>query len=160
MLQIIRSFLVKVESAIAAASLLLLLVLSMVQVLARNFFDIGFPDLDVIMRYLILFVSFMGAVLATERNTHIKIDIASAFLSSEFREKLIRPLFFLSALVCLVFCWYSILYSLDEWEFVPVNEKWSVPFALVIPIGFGLLSFHFLLLGILGVDSRYKEHST
>ena len=158
MLQTIRSYLVKIESVIAAASLLLLLVLSMVQVLARNIFDTGFSDLDVVMRYLILFVGFMGAVLAVERNTHIKIDVATAFLDTAFREKLIRPLFFLSALVCMMFCWYSIQYWLGEWEFAPVNEKWSVPFALIIPIGFGLLAFHFLLLGVLGVDSRYKEN--
>ncbi|MCK4951541.1 MAG: TRAP transporter small permease subunit [Gammaproteobacteria bacterium] len=159
MLQTIRAYLIKIESVIAAASLLLLLVLSMVQLLARNFFDTGFPDLDVVMRHLILFVSFMGAVLATERSTHIKIDVATAFLSSEFCTKLIRPLFLLSAFVCMVFCWYSIQYWLGEWEFAPVNEKWSVPFALMIPVGFGLLAIHFLLLSVLGVDSRYKEHS-
>jgi len=159
LLQIIRVYLVKIESVIAAASLLLLLLLSMAQLLARNFFDTGFPDLDVIMRYLILFVSFMGAVLATERSTHIKIDIAEAFLSSDFREKLVRPLFLLSAFVCMVFFWYSIQYWLDEWEFAPVNEKWSVPFALMIPGGFGLLAVHFLFLSVLGVDPEYKEHS-
>lgn len=129
----------------------------MVQVLARNFFDMGFPELDVIMRYLVLFVIFMGATLATERSTHIKIDTVSALLSVELREKLMRPLFFLSALVCMSFCWYSILFWIDEWEFSPVNEKWSVPFALIIPTGFGLLAFHFLLLSVLGVNSRYKE---
>lgn len=157
MLENIRSYLVKIESVLAAASLLLLLLLSIVQVLARNFFDMGFPDLDVIMRYLILFVSFLGAILATERNTHIKIDIVSSLLAGELREKLMRPIFFLSALVCMAFFWYSTLFWLDEWEFAPVNEKWSAPFSLIIPIGFGLLAFHFLLLCILGVDSRYKE---
>ena len=133
----------------------------MVQVLARNFFDMGFPDLDVIMRYLSLFVIFMGATLATERCAHIKIDIVSSLLPADFSRKLARPLFFLSALVCMSFCWYSLLFWLDEWEFSSMNEKWSVPFALIIPTGFGLLAFHFLLLCFLGENSRYKdqEHS-
>ncbi len=122
-LENIRSYLVKIESVIAAASLLLLLLLSMVQVLARNFFDMGFPDLDVIMRYLILFVSFLGAILATERNTHIKIDIVSSLLREELRQKLMRPIFFLSALVCMAFFWYSTLFWLDEWEFAPVMKN-------------------------------------
>ena len=53
----IKHGLIHVEKWIASLSLLLLLVFTLVQIIARNFFDTGFPVLDIISRHLILFIT-------------------------------------------------------------------------------------------------------
>ncbi len=84
----IKHGLITFEKIIAASSLLLLLVLAVIQIIARNFFDTGFSHMEVLTRHLILFIIFMGAALVSEQNRHIKIDILTAFLSIETQEKL------------------------------------------------------------------------
>ena len=148
----IKHGLITVEKVIAASSLLLLLILAIIQIIARNFFDAGFSHMDVISRHLILFIIFMGAALVSEQNRHIKIDILTAFLSPEQQEKIIRPLLLFCAIVSGIFAWYSVGFWLDEWQYAPANERWSVYLALILPIGFFILALHLLLLTITGFE--------
>jgi len=144
--------LITFEKIIAAGSLLLLLLLAIIQIIARNFFDTGFTHMEVVTRHLILFIIFMGAALVSEQNRHIKIDVLTAYLSSEQQEKLIRPLLILCAVVSAVFTWYSVSFWLDEWQYAPANERWSVYLALILPIGFFILALHLFLLSITGFE--------
>lgn len=148
----IKHGLIIFEKVVAASSLLLLLSLAIVQVVARNFFDTGFSHMDVVSRHLILFIIFMGAALVSEQNRHIKIDILVPLLNTEQQEKLIRPLLVLCAIVCGMFAWYSVGFWLDEWQYAPSNERWSVYLALILPVGFSILSLHLLLLTITGFE--------
>lgn len=153
----LKQLLIAVEKFLAASSLLLLLSFAVIQVVARNFFDTGFPDLDIISRHLVLFIIFAGAALISEHNKHIKIDIVAVFLNPQQQQKLIRPLLFLSALVCSVFTWYAIQFWRDEWTYAPANEQWSLYLALIIPLGFFMLGLHLLLLALTGFDEELVE---
>ncbi len=148
----IKHGLIFFEKIIAASSLLLLLVMAMIQIIARNFFEISFSEMDVISRHLILFIIFMGAALVSEQNRHIKIDILTPFLSIEQQEKLIRPLLLLCAFICAVFAWYSVGFWFDEWQYAPANERWSVYLALILPVGFFIMALHLFLLTITGFE--------
>jgi len=148
----IKQGLIFFEKLIAASSLLLLLILAIFQFFARNFFDLGYSQLDMIARHLILFIIFMGAALASEKNKHIKIDILIPFLSTEQQQKLIKPIFLFSSIISAVFCWYAIIFWLDEWQYAPVNELLSVYLALILPIGFFILALHLLLLSMTGIE--------
>ncbi|MCK5697582.1 MAG: TRAP transporter small permease subunit [Gammaproteobacteria bacterium] len=148
----IKHGLIIFEKIVAASSLLLLLVLAIIQIIARNFFDMGFSQVDVISRHLILFIIFMGAALVSEQNRHIKIDILTTFLTTDQQEKLIRPLLLLSAIISLIFTWYAGVFWLDEWHYAPANERWSVYLALILPVGFFILSLHLLLLTLTGFE--------
>jgi len=153
----IKHAIVIIEKILGASSLFLLLTLSMFQLIARNFFDIAFAELDVIARHLILFIIFMGAALVSEHNKHIKIDILTPFLSEKQQRQLVRPLLFISSLVSGIFCWYSIIFWLDEWQYAPINEQWSVYLILILPIGFFILALHLLLLSITGIKTTQKN---
>ena len=148
----IKHGLIFFEKFVAAGSLLALLLMAMVQIIARNFFDTGFIHMDVISRHLILFIIFMGAALVSEQNRHIKIDILVPLLSSEQQEKLIRPLLLLCSIISAIFAWYSVGFWVDEWQYAPANERWSVYLALILPVGFSILALHLLLLTITGFE--------
>ena len=81
-LNTLRETLLRIETWLAAGSLLLLLGLALLQIVARNLFDSGVADADTLTRYLVLYVTFFGAAVAVERNKHIRIDVATALLSA------------------------------------------------------------------------------
>lgn len=151
-LHTLRAVLVRMETWLAAGSLLLLLLLALLQIVARNLFDAGFADADTLSRYLVLYVTFFGAALAVERDRHIRIDACSNLLSAAARARLYRPLRALAALVCLLFTLAAIRYWRDAWQYAPDQERWLVLVSLVLPLGFGLLCTQFALAALLGPD--------
>ncbi len=147
-----RVILMQLETWLAAGSLLLLLLLALLQILARNLFDAGFATADTLSRYLVLYVMFFGAALAVERDRHIRIDVACSFLSRATLNRLYRPMHALAALVCVFLTDAAIRYWRDAWLYAPEHERWLVLVGLVIPAGFGLLTLHYLLATWLGPD--------
>jgi len=143
---IIKEKLISIEKLIASLSLLLLLILAFSQVIMRNFFELGFANIDVISRHLVLFITFMGAALACEGHQHIKIDFINSLIQPSIKSKLTPPLLFISALICTVFFYYALQFWLDEQLYAPDNEQLALYLALIIPVGFFTLSLHFLLL--------------
>jgi len=143
---IVKEKLIFIEKFVASFSLLLLLVLAFSQVILRNFFDLGFSNIDVISRHLVLFITFMGAALACEGHQHIKIDFISSLIKSTVKKKLTSPLLLISSLICCVFSWYALQFWFDEQLYAPDNEHLALYLALIVPVGFFTLSLHFLLL--------------
>lgn len=140
------------ETGLAAASLLVLLLLALLQIVARNLFDTGFASADTLSRYLVLYVMFFGAALATAGERHIRIDVANQLLNARIRARLYRPLQALAALVCGILTVAALRYWRDAWQYAPDHERWQVLVGLIIPLGFALLSLHYLLATLLGPD--------
>ena len=154
-MRFLRSFrdrLVQLEVVLAAASLLMLLVLALVQIIARNAFDAGISQADSLARHLVHYVTFFGAALAVDRNRHIKIDVACTALSAQTLEALYRPLRAIAALVCAFFADAAIRFWRDEWLYAQDYERWQAIVSLILPVGFVLLTVHFLLAALLGPD--------
>ncbi|MCW8942324.1 MAG: TRAP transporter small permease subunit [Gammaproteobacteria bacterium] len=146
MLDRLEKNLVKVESIIAATSLFLLLALSLFQIFTRNVLDFGYAEIEIINRNLLIICGAMGAVLATSKLRHIKIDALTIFMSERKISLLRCPLALFSATVCLMMSYYAGIFVMDEWQYAPANERWALPFNFIYPFGFGLLSLHFLLI--------------
>lgn len=142
----IEKKLISIESWLAAGSLFLLLALSILQIIIRNTLEFGFPEIDIINRHLLVVCGAMGAVLATPKLRHIKIDALSFLLTNEWKRRLRIPLLIFTALVCAALCFPAIQFCLDEWQYAPANERWTLPFTLIYPVSFSLLSLHFFLL--------------
>ncbi len=151
-LSLVRDRLLQLELLLAAASLLLLLALALVQILARNAFDAGVAQADTLTRYLVLYVTFFGATLAVDRHRHIRIDVANTLLSPRTQAQLFRPLHALAALVCVFFADAAVRFWRDEWTYAQDYERWQVLVGLILPVGFVLLTLHFLLAALLGPD--------
>jgi TRAP-type C4-dicarboxylate transport system permease small subunit len=134
-----------IEAALAVLALFLMLLLAMTQLIARNFFDTGFPVADTLLRYLVLLVSFLGAVLAVGERRHIKIDVASVWVPVGWRPWLDTVFSLLSAAVCALLCWAAARFWWMGWQFAPVTEKWVAALAMILPISFALLSLEFVL---------------
>lgn len=150
----LKNILIFLEKYVAAYSLLLLLIFTLTQIIARNFFNAGFPDLEVISRHLVLYIAFSGAALISESNKHIKIDILPVFLSPRQNKLLLHPILFISSIICASFAWYALKFWLDELSYTASQDLWIVYMAFVLPAGFSILSLHFLLLSFTGIQQN------
>ena len=77
----IEQYLAKLEGAVIITMLSVMVVLAFVQVLLLNIFSFGFLWGDPFLRYLVLWVGFLGAVLATKEEKHFGVELLNRFLS-------------------------------------------------------------------------------
>lgn len=136
-----------VESGLLVLMLSSMILLAAYQVIARNFFDTGILWGDALVRVLVLWVTFIGATIASRNDEHIRIDLLTRFTGE--RSSLwfgrFRSLF--TAFIAGVFAWYS-------YEFVRLDyEDGIIAFAsvpawvceLVMPIGAALICLRYFI---------------
>ncbi len=140
----LEGLLFRIETLLAALSLAGILAISLIEIIARNIWHTGIPSASVFIQYLVLWVTFLGAVLAVQ-GRHIKIDVATVLLSDAMRRKLEIPICGFSALICAILCWAAGRFWISEWQAAAAGERWLAAMALVFPLCFGLLSLHFVL---------------
>lgn len=145
----IEQSLTRIETLVGSACLIGMLALSLTEIGARNLFHSGVPGASTLIQYLVLWVSFLGAVVAV-RERHIKIDVATHLISEAWRVKLERPIFIFCTIVCSTLFWYAARFWYDELSSVSSDEKWIASMGIIFPLSFCLLSLHFALRVIIG----------
>ncbi|MFW6242342.1 MAG: TRAP transporter small permease, partial [Thermodesulfobacteriota bacterium] len=73
-------WLYRLETALLVLMLGLMLGLSAAQILLRNFFGTGLAWADVMVRLLVLWIGLAGAMVASRKGDHIRIDVAVRYL--------------------------------------------------------------------------------
>jgi len=136
-----------VESALLVVLLATMILLAAYQVIGRNFFDTGVLWGDSLVRVLVLWVTFIGATIASRDDQHIRIDLLTRFLTDRSNAWLTRFRNLFTAAVAGLFAWYSL-------EFVMLDyQDGIVAFAAVpawvceavMPFGAALISLRYLL---------------
>ena len=140
----LEQLLFRAEGLVAVFCLAGILFLSLAEIGARNWLHTGIPGASILIQYLVLWLSFLGAVLAV-KDRHIKIDVASLLLSETWRAHLQVPIYFISAFICAILAWAAMRFWLSEWQAALPAERWIAAMSSVFPVCFTLLSLHFVL---------------
>jgi TRAP-type C4-dicarboxylate transport system permease small subunit len=139
-----------VEDAVLVIILSGMILLAAGQIVARNFFDFGFIWSDELLRMLVLWIAVAGAVAASRTDKHINIAILDRFLPSRLNDgvKIIIDLF--TAGVCAVVTWYAINFVRTSYEYgdVLLGDVPAWLLQLVLPVGFGLISWRYTLFSL------------
>jgi TRAP-type C4-dicarboxylate transport system permease small subunit len=129
--------------------------LSALQVILRNFFHTGLVWCDPFVRILVLWMAFLGALTATGRARHIRIDALGRMLPPKSGRVLGRVLAVISSIVCAILANGAYVYLREEFLF-GVSPFLGIPSWVAQSIllwGFGLLSYRFLVQAIWPVPS-------
>jgi len=143
----IERLIVKLNIAIMAVSLAAMIILGFIQIILRNFFDSGLLNIDIIVRNLVLWVGFSGAVVATSKGHHIAIGALLRFIPEKAKRTIYVIVSLATSLVCMVLSYASIKFIGFE------QESGSYLFGkfplwvseLIIPLTFVFLSYQFLI---------------
>jgi TRAP-type C4-dicarboxylate transport system permease small subunit len=124
-----------------------MILMAFFQIVLRNFFATGIDWGDSLIRYLVVWVAFIGAAIATREGKHISIDLLSRWLSGISRTGVQALTCFISAGICSLltiaavrFIWFEAQMGGRTFLNLPV---W-VP-ELIMPITFGLMALRFLV---------------
>ena len=137
----------RVEKFVIAVMLSAMILLAFLQIVLRNAFSTGISWGDPLVRYLVLWVGFIGASLATKEKKHITIEVFSWWFSANKAFYLKR----LSQLVSAIICG---LLTFAGWTFVQNEAQMGgVAFLkiptwipqMIIPITFALMTLRFLI---------------
>jgi C4-dicarboxylate transporter DctQ subunit len=132
----------KVENVLAAGSLAAAALLAIVAVLLRTFFnEIIFWSEEAII-YLVIFSTFLGAVITLRHNEHVNVDLIAAFL----KERGKRVMAVIGTLVTLVYLgavgFYAWLLVFEPRSSNTVTPALELPLWVVtlpLPIGLTLM---------------------
>jgi TRAP-type C4-dicarboxylate transport system permease small subunit len=147
-LKSVAAFFDRLEDAILVSLLTAMLVLASVQILARNFFQVGIIWGDILVRVLVLWVGLVGAMVAARRNQHISIDIVSRLLPQRVKKAANAVVNLFAAVVCGIVAYYSLrlvrLEYLDASVAFGAIPTWTLE--SIIPISFGVMALRYLVL--------------
>jgi len=139
-----------IEGTIFSLFLAGMLVLSGLQVVLRNFFHGGLLWIDPLVRTLVLWVAFLGALAATSQARHLHIDVIPRILPPKAGRIVGRILSIVAAMTCGLLANGSYSYLRDEYlygisPFLGL-PSWAVQSILLW--GFWLLTYRFLIQAI------------
>lgn len=149
------SFLEKLDKAFVVLErwlvvlfLSLIIVLAFLQILLRNIFSYGVVWLDPLIRQMVVWAGFLGACLATHQNKHITIDLLSRFLPAPWRKAMGRAIAAFVATISgfLAKASWTLLGAEKESGSVLLAHIPSWIFLIILPVAFGLICFHSLVL--------------
>lgn len=140
----------KLEDWLLILMLSVMVLLAVAQIFYRNILGDGLLWADPMLRTLVLWVALSGAVIATRTDNHIRIDFFTRYISKRFCSCLHRIVYAFSIAVCSLIAWHALRFVLDEYEYGGIAflnvPTWFT--ASIIPIGFSLMAFRYLLLFI------------
>lgn len=130
-----------------------MLLFSLLAISARKF-GTTFSWIDALLRHLVFLSAFLGGLLATGRKTHIAIDILGKYFEAQKKEKSLKILrsiiSFVSAMALIWLSWEAIGLVKVEAEYGKV-AFWGIHTKVlvsIIPAGFGLIAFRFIVISI------------
>lgn len=146
-----RKALLKIEDFILIGMLLVAIILAVVQIFLRNFFDSGVVWGDVLLRIIVLWIGMFGAMYASRNNEHINIELGLKHLSATTRPYVQAVVFIFTAMICALVAWYSVDFVISEYHLggmafakVPV---WATE--AVIPFAFTIIALRYFIATIL-----------
>jgi len=155
----------RIEKFLVAALLSVMILLAFSQIALRNILSTGISWGDPLVRYLVLWVGFIGASLATKEGKHITIEIFSRWFPGQ------RSLY-LKAISYLVSAFVCGLLTFAGWTFVQneaqmgatsfLNIPAWIP-QIIIPVTFALITLRFVFsffaaLANIFKPGNYTEH--
>ncbi|MEO1036855.1 MAG: TRAP transporter small permease [Pseudomonadota bacterium] len=137
-----------IEDAALVLVLLALIGLATTEIVLRNVFDTGLVWAPELTRLMVLWLALLGAVVASRSDRHIRIDVLARLLPPRGRlvVTLLVDVFTIGVLALL--CFHSARFVLDAYEFEDTLLE-ALPawwFQIILPIGFGLMVLHQLVL--------------
>ena len=140
--------LVWLEEALLVSLFLTLLGLGLTQIIMRNLLDSVPPDIETILRALVLWIAMMGAAVAARRRRHIVVDLLGHYLKQRARKFIGVIANTFTAAICLLLTFAGLKMLQLELSFDPVAMFGPIPRWVVqipMPLAFAVMTSQFLV---------------
>jgi len=135
----------QLEQILLVTLLSSMILIAFLQIVLRNLFSTGLAWGDMLVRNLVLWVSFIGAALATKEGKHINIDIISGFMPPLGKALMAFMTQLFSAFICGLLTFAALKFIKNEAQMGNVSflgiPAW-IP-EIILPVIFGLMALRF-----------------
>ena len=137
-----------IEKYLLSIMLMVMLFLSFLQVILRDFFNSGIGWSDLLVRYMVLWIGFMGASLATKDNRHLRIDFLHKVLPKKM-VPVVELFVCLGSMVVGSFLFYAAYQYVCSEKVAGISlfggaiPEWTL--LVIMPIGLGMITFRYLV---------------
>jgi C4-dicarboxylate transporter, DctQ subunit len=155
----IQRWLYRIEDGILVGLLLLMILLAAAQIFLRNVLGEGFVWADIMVRVLVLWVALVGAMAASRKGDHIKIDLISKYLKSKLSWIVAAITDLFTAVVCAIVLFYSIKFVRFEYaDGIVAFGRIPVWFCQsIIPFSFLVMSLRYFVKTILNLKAYFNQ---
>lgn len=136
-----------VESGLLVALLAAMIGVAAFQVVARNLFDSGLLWGDGFVRVLVLWVTLLGAMVASRNDEHIRMDLLGRLLDPRRNRRLRRLTSVFTVLILALFTWHSARFVWLDYQ-DGITAFAGVPAwicEIIMPVGAGVMALRYLL---------------
>jgi TRAP-type C4-dicarboxylate transport system permease small subunit len=140
----------RVEKVLIVLFLSLMILTAFAQIALRNLFGIGLSSSEPLVRYLVLWVGFIGAALAAREGRHITIEVFALWAAGKGGRQLAVVPQVCSAVVCGLLTYAAVKFVIDDAQLGSrtfLDLPTWVP-ELIIPATFALMTLRFTLRSI------------
>lgn len=136
-------WLYRIEDALLVSLLLVMILLAACQIFLRNILDGGLVWADALVRILVLWIGLVGAMAASRKGDHIKIDLISKYLKTHYSWMIKSLTDCFTAVVCSIVLFYSI--KLVRFEYIDAHIAFGI-----IPVWIcqAIIPFAFLVMAL------------
>ena len=137
----------RLEKILIVVLLAVMILMAFSQIVLRNFFSTGIAWGDSLVRYLVVWVGFVGAAVAAKEEKHITIDVVSRWITGAGKPVIQVISHSSSAAICGLLTWAGVKFIWFEAQMGGTaffNLPVWVP-ELIIPITFGLMTLRYAL---------------
>jgi len=146
------------EDGMLVAALTAMILLSVAQIVLRNFAGIGLMWSDSFLRYMVLWVGLLGAMVATREYNHINIDLVSHFLPGRARSVIRIFTDAFTATVCVFLTYASVKFIEDEMS-MSIDAFGDVPTwaaELILPFAFAVIALRYAVFMVMHLIEAVK----
>ena len=152
----------RAEEVFCAAAILLTTVVLFVNVVLRYVFSDSTSWAEELIRYLMIWITFIGGGICVRRGAHIRMDFIMTVIPRRYGLMLTRTAYLLAAAFCAALVWYGIRLMAFTVSHVQTSPALGVPMWVpyaAMPIGSALMALHLIQasLGVsAGEDARHS----
>ena len=136
------------EDGLIVLILLMMIGLAVYQIVLRNVFSSSLVWVEPLVQNAVLWIGLLGAMSASRRDEHIRIDLINTWLKPSARRWLAMVVDLFTCAVCAVVAWYSMLFLFEEMgqggNAFPGVPSWILQ--AMIPVGFSVISVRYLIM--------------
>lgn len=149
-LEKLLKLLYRIEDGLLVGLLLVMIVMAALQIVMRNFLGISIVWGDVMVRIMVLWIGLLGAMVASRKGEHIRIDLMARLMPGRFQTLIDAATQLITAALCAVTAVYAFGFVRSEVEFGGTAFA-QIPAWLcesIIPVAFLVIAVRYLALSI------------
>lgn len=137
----------RIETALMSGLLLSIIVLAALQIVLRNVFSYSLFWVDDLVRIAVLWLAVIGAVAASRDGRHLAIGLVARYFPEVWHKPAEVTAGAFACAVSGALAWHASRFVYDSFRFGDslLGDVPAWPFQVVMPVGFALIAFQFLI---------------